>query len=750
MVGVGNSLKVRHTVRERELDWTKTCTSCFRIYSFGVQVMRAGRFNIDDMRVTKASLNLTTVSSSRVSASRDSRQRESSISAVTARTGMDAVALAGAGSGCAGGSTRKKEGLGPPALVCVRGSEVVVADTGDCAGVGPSPRGARRSVFQAAQCGSASLVHLISEPRARSQRRSLEKHADATRGLVVVVPREKGVVNIYSLSSQMLVKTLGLPFDFQPQAIESGGMTTFAVAGKTSARVYKVRGFQLCGIFPICFDKCSRAGVLALSARLLALPGTGAASNASSTDLPGVWSKITVAKSLESYAAMGKAGISYITAGKFAKDVSDSAQQEEILGRNTRVNVQVFDLQKQEVPCTISLAPQDFGLSALQFSCSGDMLAAAPADGREIYVYMLSWRKSRASGSGTSPGLHCTMLYRLERGVTRGAVLSMSFSPCSMYVSLLSERGTSHIFAIVPTHRLQRYTQSSHVRPERATPETHMSTRKASTGCTTSAAEKGSTLLTAVTRSATSALTSVATKLRLAGYGEMASVRQDNANVFRYMAESVAESGTSSWLENYSPMRLTPVARVRCPGAVANVLWLDTMLCLHLTCVQETGIFSVVKLRAETCSEGGVSLSEIACVSTDMAALPEAEAVRDQSTRKIPLSAKTGARAGPGIHSKSLRKGNVDDIGRSWLAEMEIQSFQPRRAPIWSRPGVGCVAVTYPPDDAKGMPWWWSLPHSMVAEPLPNRSSVKPSAPAMDPEDIQLLLQKAKEGNIFI
>jgi hypothetical protein len=129
-------------------------------------------------------------------------------------------------------------------------------------------------------------------------------------------------------------------------------------------------------------------------------------------------------------------------------------------------------------------------VAALSFSSSGNMLAVAPEDGREIYVYALLHSvlsSSRlgaktdlqsapdndnkaghnisisSSGSGSSNNyngadtvtinnhkIRSQLMYRLQRGVTRGVIEQVAFDQVGKFVFALSGRGTAHLFAINP------------------------------------------------------------------------------------------------------------------------------------------------------------------------------------------------------------------------------------------------------------------------------------------------------------
>ena len=111
-----------------------------------------------------------------------------------------------------------------------------------------------------------------------------------------------------------------------------------------------------------------------------------------------------------------------------------------------------------------SIAPPRGGspgiaVSAMSFSSSGNMLAVAHEDGREIYVYALlqpvltpgefckpSSGDAKVQRSQTKT--RTQLMYRLQRGVTRGRIQSICFDQVGKLVSVLSARGTVHLFAI--------------------------------------------------------------------------------------------------------------------------------------------------------------------------------------------------------------------------------------------------------------------------------------------------------------
>ncbi|KAM0902310.1 hypothetical protein ACQ4PT_019357 [Festuca glaucescens] len=91
-------------------------------------------------------------------------------------------------------------------------------------------------------------------------------------------------------------------------------------------------------------------------------------------------------------------------------------------------------------------------ISALCFDPSGTLLVTASVHGHNINVFRIM-PTSIANGSGskrydwTASHVH---LYKLHRGMTAAVIQDISFSHFSQWVSIVSARGTCHIFTLSP------------------------------------------------------------------------------------------------------------------------------------------------------------------------------------------------------------------------------------------------------------------------------------------------------------
>ncbi|CAL5094883.1 unnamed protein product [Urochloa decumbens] len=91
-------------------------------------------------------------------------------------------------------------------------------------------------------------------------------------------------------------------------------------------------------------------------------------------------------------------------------------------------------------------------ISALCFDPSGTLLVTASVHGHNINVFRIM-PACIANGSGTTR-YDCTAshvhLYKLYRGMTAAVIQDISFSHFSQWISIVSSRGTCHIFTLSP------------------------------------------------------------------------------------------------------------------------------------------------------------------------------------------------------------------------------------------------------------------------------------------------------------
>ncbi|KAK9919717.1 hypothetical protein M0R45_028298 [Rubus argutus] len=104
-------------------------------------------------------------------------------------------------------------------------------------------------------------------------------------------------------------------------------------------------------------------------------------------------------------------------------------------------------------------------ISALCFDPSGTLLVTASIHGNNINIFRIMPSCSR-NGSGTqsydlnSSHVH---LYKLHRGVTSAVIQDICFSQYSQWITIVSSRGTCHIFSLSPFGGDTTHKQSSHV-----------------------------------------------------------------------------------------------------------------------------------------------------------------------------------------------------------------------------------------------------------------------------------------------
>ena len=94
-------------------------------------------------------------------------------------------------------------------------------------------------------------------------------------------------------------------------------------------------------------------------------------------------------------------------------------------------------------------------VTCVAFSPRGDQLSVAFEDGREVYVYAILHPKlqetsDRASMKRSRTNTKVQLLHRLQRGLTRATILSIQHSASGRHVSVLTERGTTHVYATAP------------------------------------------------------------------------------------------------------------------------------------------------------------------------------------------------------------------------------------------------------------------------------------------------------------
>jgi hypothetical protein len=92
-------------------------------------------------------------------------------------------------------------------------------------------------------------------------------------------------------------------------------------------------------------------------------------------------------------------------------------------------------------------------ISALCFDPSGTLLVTASIHGNNINIFRIMPNFSRSKGSNgqdydwTSSHVH---LYKLHRGLTSAIIQDISFSHYSQWISIVSSKGTCHIYFISP------------------------------------------------------------------------------------------------------------------------------------------------------------------------------------------------------------------------------------------------------------------------------------------------------------
>ncbi|KAM0992157.1 hypothetical protein ACFX13_010618 [Malus domestica] len=91
-------------------------------------------------------------------------------------------------------------------------------------------------------------------------------------------------------------------------------------------------------------------------------------------------------------------------------------------------------------------------ISALCFDPSGTLLVTASIHGNNINIFriMPSCSRNGSCTQGfdwTSSHVH---LYKLHRGITSAVIQDICFSPYSQWITIVTSRGTSHIFALSP------------------------------------------------------------------------------------------------------------------------------------------------------------------------------------------------------------------------------------------------------------------------------------------------------------
>ena len=206
-----------------------------------------------------------------------------------------------------------------------------------------------------------------------------------------------------------------------------------------------------------------------------------------------------IASGLYNLGGMGKLAVANYLAGDSSNTTANGHTTNSRADSSIFGTVIIRDIVTQRVIASIRAHPNT-QITHIAFDRSGTLLATAPVDGQYIHIYQIvmvpapvtvdrtsstapresctdhsplnpsSRRPSIASHSpsiqpmqphtmgqtvGTSPHpplprYHTRFLYRLFRGVTHAAIRDIAFSLDSKYVSIISSKGTTHIFALNP------------------------------------------------------------------------------------------------------------------------------------------------------------------------------------------------------------------------------------------------------------------------------------------------------------
>ena len=95
-------------------------------------------------------------------------------------------------------------------------------------------------------------------------------------------------------------------------------------------------------------------------------------------------------------------------------------------------------------------------VACVSFSPRGNQLSVAFEDGREVYVYAILHPILHETNDRTSIRRSCRrntrvqLTHRLQRGLTRSTILTIQHSTSGRYISVNTQRGTTHVFATTP------------------------------------------------------------------------------------------------------------------------------------------------------------------------------------------------------------------------------------------------------------------------------------------------------------